>query len=67
MTKETKTETFLYLKRVEDEDDIETLLSFFLRGFAAMEGWIHWDRTSDGSLFLLIGGWIKYILVLIVY
>ncbi|KAL3603255.1 hypothetical protein D5086_004114 [Populus alba] len=61
MTKKTKTETFLYLKRVEDEDDIETLLSFFLRGFAAMEGWIHWDRTSDGSLFLLIVGWIKFI------
>jgi hypothetical protein len=48
MTKETKTETFLYLKRVEAEDDIDTLLSFFLQGLAAMEGWIHWDRTSDG-------------------
>ncbi|KAJ6900842.1 ferredoxin-3 [Populus alba x Populus x berolinensis] len=61
MTKEIKTETFLYLKRVEDVDDIETLLSIFLRGFAAMEGWIHWDRTNDGSLFLLIVGWIKFI------
>lgn len=41
MTKETKTETFLRLKRVQDEEGMEILLGFlygfFLREFEAME------------------------------